>query len=268
MCMTKRRKISPKIEPYVLSNVKKTVLYDVMYETHTIKSSILLSKYFQIKGISKFKKADIVATVVTNMFVNRIQKQFHRSQRKLPCDYNEEDHCLISMEPLYEIPQRNRYTHSNCFFDKEQLALNMYKSSDFLHPITRVEFTIQEVITIDPNLENMFKNRIELQEIQSQNTNLVQNFENEMETLFNSMLAVVSEVSSNRELRITLDYLQDKFSQELENLIILDNDRARIMIKSFVLHTEKIQETSFSITQDRSDLILRILYKYALRTNK
>ena len=264
--MTKRKKTSSSKPPqYLINNCKKTCLYEHMYSTQTIKSCKTIGKSFKLVGISNLKKHELCTTLVANTYIRIIQKWFRLVFYKLPSDYKETIYCPISMKPLHEVTFNNRYFHSGYFFDKKHLSRYIHTSCDFLHPVTRVEFELKDVLEIDRTLKDVFENKSEIQQEIFERRGLIQNTEIELEALFKDMTASSREISSNREMKIVLDYFKQEFDREFENLMILDVDRAKIIMKSFICTTEQNQSSYYVLSTYRKNLIIQLLQTYYIK---
>lgn len=108
----------------------------------------------------------------------------------------------------------------------------MSKTSDFVNPVTRVEFREEDILRIDPGLLEQFKNRKELRSAIAHDMAMVQSVENELEEVFQNMVEAAEVIPSRMEFRIVFDNLSPDFHQCLDDLVEIDIDRANLAIKS------------------------------------
>lgn len=192
-------------------------------------------------------KDALVATVVLHQLARRIQKCFRNYAS--PADEDDsgcggsEQHdglrsgvltqvCPLSLVPISEIHREDRYVHSNTWFNREFLAQHMSITSDFINPVTRVEFAEEDVLMIDPALVEQFRNRKELRDSLAENMAMVQSVENELEEVFQDMVEAAQEIPSRREFRIVFDDLSEDFQECHNDLMEIDRDRSRLTLKS------------------------------------
>ena len=232
--MTKRRKTFHRIKPYITNNCKKTIMYRQMHNEKTVKNIRVIGTELQVTNMTIYRKSDLIAVIISHIYARKIQKWFKVMHMKIPKGYTDNVCCPISTTELHRVPTSQRYFHSNTFFDKRFLIKYIETSCDFLHPITRVEFTLEDVSELDVSLVDKFNNRLIIQEGIIQTRGLIQTTEIELEYLFNDMTSALREISGNGELRIVMEHIKREFGQVFSELILLDRDRSNIVIKSFI----------------------------------
>lgn len=208
-----------------------------LVEARKINRRIGTAKWYRLN------KDALVALLVLHRFVLKIQRFFRMTLEvdgATPHDHSEkeeEDHannkvCPISLVAMSEIPRRRRFVHTNTWFDKEVLAQHMSKTSDFVNPVTRVDFREEDVRKIDPGLLEQFKNRKELRSSIAQDMAIIQSMENELEEVFQDMVEAAEEIPSRIEFRIVFDNLAEDFYECHDDLVELDVSRSNLAIKS------------------------------------
>jgi hypothetical protein len=108
----------------------------------------------------------------------------------------------------------------------------MSMTSDFVHPVTRVEFCEEDVLKIDPALIKQFRNRKELRSSLANNMEMVQHVENELEEVFQTMVEAAEEIPTRSEFRIVFNNLAEDFHECHGDLANVDHDRALLTLKS------------------------------------
>ena len=181
-------------------------------------------------------KEELVARLVLHRLVRKIQR-FVREKITLPADDGDSEGvkasvCPISLAPMSEISPGLRFTHTNVWYNREVLAQHMFKTSDFINPVTRVEFSEQDVVRIDPRLVPQFRNRRELRSSIAEDLAMVQSVENELEEVFQTMVEAAEEIPSRMEFRVVFDNLSQDFQECHGDLTDLDSDRSNLALKS------------------------------------
>ncbi|CAM9097494.1 unnamed protein product [Ectocarpus sp. 12 AP-2014] len=153
-------------------------------------------------------------------------------KRKVGDHDRADDVCPISLVPMSEIPRNLRFAHANTWFDRGVLAQHMSKTSDFVNPVTRVDFCEEDIMRIDPGLVEQFQNRKELRSAIAHDMAMVQSMENEMEEVFQNMVEAAEVIRSRMEFRLVFDSLSEDFQECHDDLVELDLDRSNLAMKS------------------------------------
>lgn len=191
----------------------------------------------------RMNKDTLIANIVLHQFVKIIQRFFrdtvtmsdrvNGSMKKIQQDCSHMNKvCPISLTPMSEIPPRYRFKHTNTWFNRDILREHMSVTSDFVNPVTRVEFQEEDVLKIDPSLIEQFKNRKELRSSIAEDMAMVQSVENELEEIFQNMVEAAEEIPLRMEFRIVFEHLSEDFQECHGDLIDLDYDRSNLAIKS------------------------------------
>lgn len=226
---------------------KRTKAYAHLYSALTLVVARRANRRIGTTGWYRMNKDALVATVVLHQLARRIQRCFRKYASPADdddsgCDGSDEDHdllsgggaqvCPLSLVPISEIHRKHRYVHSNTCFNREFLAQHMSITSDFINPVTRVEFAEEDVLRIDPTLVEQFRNRKELRHSLVEDMAMVQSVENELEEVFQDMVEAAQEIPSRREFRIVFDNLSEDFQERHDDLVEIDRDRSRLTLKS------------------------------------
>lgn len=200
-------------------------------------------------------KDALVATLVLDGFVLKIQRFYRDSAAS--AIHNRA--CPISLVPILSIPVKSRFRHLNTWFDKNILAQHMHQTNDFVNPVTRVEFDEDDIIKIDPNLVESFKNRVLLRACLAEDMELVQSVENELEEVFKYMVEAAQEIPSRIEFRIVFDNLTEDFQQCHTDLVRLDSDRSNLTLKSLGGFLEGDPNRPVHMSAKRKGILLHFL---------
>ncbi len=229
----------PGLFPGSISRCKRTRAYVATYRATTLVSLRQMNRRIGTRRWYRMNKDELVSTLVLHHLAEKIQR-FFKFYVMVGVDGDSEDEsgsgsnkiCPISLAPMAEVPQRYRYRHSNCWFDRSVLALHMSKTSDFIHPVTRVEFREEDILRIDPGLIRQYKDREKLRAAVAEDMSMVQTVENEMEEVFQSMVEAAEVVRSRREFTMVFDNLSEEFLECYKDLAKLDHDRSVLALKS------------------------------------
>ncbi len=224
-------------EPVLLSRARTTGLYLQHFDTSTVKSTRAIVRDMGVDKWYSMKKGQLVSYVVLDIYARRIQRFF----RTRGCSVKEridvfrgleKETCPITLELIRDIPLQNRYTHSNHWFDKRSLASFLRVSCDFVHPVTRVEFTMNDIIDIDPSMLDLFKNRSEVRAEMVSRIEMVQCIENELEDIFKEMIDLAYYTQSRREFDANLMFSEVQFEECFKDLLRIDRDRCVVVLRS------------------------------------
>lgn len=212
---------------------KRTTIYASAYNAMTLVSAKQVNRRIGTAKWYRLNKDALVAILVLNQFAEKIQKFFKHivTRGDDGCNGNS-NVCPISLLPMSDIPYRHRFKHCDTWFNGELLAQHMRKTSDFINPVTRVEFNEEDVLKIDPCLIKQFRNRKELRAVLAEDMAMVQSVENELEDVFHTMVAAAQEIPSRMEFRIVFDNLSEDFQECHGDLIELDRERSGLVLKS------------------------------------
>lgn len=209
------------------ARIVRDAAYADAYSNMTIAAAKEVNRRIGTTKWYRLNKDALVAIIVLNKFADKIQAFF-----KDRVMMHHERVCPISLVPMSEIPSNCRFKHSNAWFNKELLALHMSRSSDFVNPVTRVEFREEDVLEIDPELIEKFRNREELRSSLTEDLAIIQSVENELEDVFQCMVEAAQQIRSRMEFTIVFDSLSEDFQECHNDLIGLDNDRSKLTLKS------------------------------------
>lgn len=242
-----RRAATSGEEPVVVANAvarcKHTREYAEASHALTFISARNINRMIGTPKWYRMNKDTLIANMVLHQFVQRIQR-FYRDTVAMSDGFNgsakkiQQDHghmskvCPISLTPMSEIPRRCRFKHTNTWFNRDILAQHMSTTSDFINPVTRVEFREEDILKIDPSLIEQFKNRKELRSSIAEDMAMIQSVENELEEVFQNMVEAAEEIPLRMEFRIVFEHLSDDFQECHGDLIDLDYDRSNLAIKS------------------------------------
>jgi len=219
---------------YAAINCKRTTIYASAYGAMTLVSAKQINRRIGTAKWYRLNKDALVAIVVLNQFAEKIQKFFKYVLTTGDRENDDTDTkvCPISLAPISEIPYRYRFRHSNIWFNKEYLAQHMKKTSDFINPVTRVEFHEEDVLKIDPSLVKQFRKRKQLRADLAEDMAMVQSVEHELEEVFQTMVEAAQEIPTRVEFRIVFDNLAEDFQECHGDLIEVDRDRSVLALKS------------------------------------
>ena len=208
---------------------KLTHVYSSAYGAMTLASSKQANRRIGTTKWYRLNKDALVAIVVLNHFAAKIQRFFKHVVG------NGDDSatlCPISLVPISDIPYRSRFRHCNIWFNKEVLAQHMYKTSDFINPVTRVELHEEDLLDIDPGLITRFRHRKEIRACMAEEMAMVQSFENELEEVFQDMVEAAQLIPSRMEFRSVFDSLAEDFDECYTDLVELDHDRSVLVLRA------------------------------------
>lgn len=224
-------------ETVFLSRTRSTDLYRQYFENTTVKSTRVTVKEMGVVKWYSMKKGQLVSIVVLDIYARRIQRFFRTRgsnirQRVAMFSGLEQEKCPITLELIKDIPMSNRYTHSNHWFDRENLAEFLRVSCDFVHPVTRVAFTENDIIDIDPSMLTLFNDRLAVRSAMVSRIEMVQCIENELEDIFKEMIDMAYYTQSRREFDANLMFSEVQFEECFKDLLGIDRDRCIVVLKS------------------------------------
>lgn len=216
---------------------KQTRAYFDAYNSMTLATAKQINRRMGTVKWYRMNKDTLVATLVLHQLVGKIQTLFRDTVMANNYDDNEKacskaKVCPISLIPMSDIPYRHRYRHLNTWFDRNTLAKHMSTTSDFINPVTRVEFLEEDILKIDPTLMQQYKKRKELRAILANDMAMVQSVETEMEEIFQTMVEAAEEIRSRREFTIVFGNLSEDFQECLGDFVKLDHDRSVLALKA------------------------------------
>lgn len=224
-------------ETVFLSRTRSTDLYRQYFENTTVKSTRAIVKEMGVVKWYSMKKGQLVSIVVLDIYARRIQRFFRTRGSNIRERVDmfsglEKEKCPITLELIKDIPISNRYTHSNHWFDRENLAAFLRVSCDFVHPVTRVAFTENDIIDIDPSMLTLFNDRLAVRSAMVSRIEMVQCIENELEDIFKEMIDMAYYTQSRREFDANLMFSEIQFEECFKDLLGIDRDRCIVVLKS------------------------------------
>ena len=145
---------------------------------------------------------------------------------------NHKNMCPISFTSMSQLHPRNRYFHTNTWFDKRQLSEFIDATCDFVHPVTRVEFTEKDVKQINPGLLTLFNSRLSVRGAMRMDMENIQSIENEMEEFFSEIVETAYTTEDFKEFKIVATHWNDQLGECFWDLLQIDTDRCRLAVKS------------------------------------
>lgn len=246
---------------------KLTAAYTYAYSTMTITSARQANREIGTAKWYRLNKDALVAILVANQLAQKIQNFFRGTVMTKCChggssrdrhpknasNLNNKRVCPISLVPMSEIDRRHRFVHGNTWFNRDCLAEHMFKTSDFVNPVTRVEFREEDVLELDPRLIWQFKDRKQIRASLAEKMAMVQSVENEMEEVFQNMVEAAEEIPSRREFAIVFNSLSEDFRECHDDLTELDPDRSVLALKSLadVISGDPVRPTIMSRKRER-----------------
>ena len=216
---------------------KDTSLYTHRSRQHTVKTARSAAKTIGERKWYSMKKNDLVISIVIDEMARKIQRLFKTRGQNIHA--RESMHrglrgetCPITLSPISELPIHNRYLHSNCWFDRESLAVYLRTSCDFVHPVTRVKFTLEDIKSIDTTLVLLFENRESLRSCIVSRIETIQCIENELEDIFSEMIEMASSTPTRNEFNVSMSYSEVQFEQCFRDLVTIDRGRCILALKS------------------------------------
>jgi len=218
---------------HAIERCKTTNAYLSAYNAINIASAKQITRRMGTAKWYRYNKDVLVSIIVINQFAEKIQRFFQdvvvrRGRRP----YHVENFCPISLMPMSSIPYNRRFKHSNTWFDKSSLMKHMSMTSDFTHPVTRVEFGEEDVLKINPGLMNHYRCRKQSRSSLHRVMEVIQHLENELEQVFKTMVEAAEEISARIEFTIVFNSLSEDFEECYDDLVIVDFDRATLTLKS------------------------------------
>lgn len=235
--MNPRKRKRENDETVLLSRARNTGFYRQYFENTTVKSTRTIVRGMGVEKWYSMKKGQLVSIVVIDIYARRIQRFFRTrgsnvKERLEMFNGLEKETCPITLELITDIPLHNRYTHSNHWFDKKSLAEFLRVSYDFVHPVTRVPFTIKDIVDIDPSMLDMFNNRLAVRAAMVSRIEMVQCIENELEDIYKDMIDMAYFTQSRREFDANLMFSEVQFEECFKDLFSIDKDRCIVVLKS------------------------------------
>lgn len=238
MSIRKRKRSSE--EPFIskaIVNVRETGEYRHQFNVRKVQPSKKIVREMGTERWYSMKKRDLISLITLDILVKRIQRLFKTKggnikRRNLLTNGLDEYVCPITLEKINDIPIKDRYLHSNYWFDRKSLSGFMRSTCDFIHPVTRKEFTEYDIINIDPNLILIYKHRDSIRSsIVSQITN-VQCIENELESIFKEMIETACLSITRNDFNVDLSFSEAHFRESFNDLKRLDRGRCILVLKS------------------------------------
>jgi hypothetical protein len=271
MPVGKRRRVGEHpVVSAALSRCRETSLFVQQFQRQTVKTARLQVRGTGNKGWYSMKKTNLVCTVVLDIFVKRIQRFVRtrggnvRKRRAILSGF-EGDACSITLTPIADLPVRNRYCSSNHWFDRESLVRYLKTSCDFVHPVTREPFTLEDVQRIDTGLVPIFENRRALRSGLVNRMENIQCVENELEDIFKEMIDVACSTSSRREFNLTMSYSEVQFEECFKDLVHLDRGRCMMALKSLPALIRRDEYTTAYLSRKRDKELKELVREFIYR---
>jgi len=273
MPVNKRRRVGehPAITR-ALSNTKGTALYVHMLRKHTVKSARCMVRAMGETKWYAMKKNSLVSIIVLDILVRRLQRFFKtkggdvKAREKLFQDSKNEV-CPITLTPILELPIRDRYWNSNYCFDRKSLSEFLRGSCDFVHPVTRIEFTIHDVMEIDESLGDLFENREQIRSSLVSRMENIQCVENELEDIFIQMIDVACLAQTRREFNVVMTYSEVQFEECFNDLLRMDRGRCIIALKSLPDLLQRNTPSLFGISRRRERELKELVNEFLFRAD-
>lgn len=218
---------------HAIDRCKKTNSYISAYKALNINSAKKITRRMGTAKWYRLNKDVLVSIIVINQFAEKIQRFFREA---VVGDERGGDDarylCPISLVPMSSIPFSRRFKHTNTWFDKSCLVKHILTTSDFTHPVTRVEFGEDDVLKISPGLMHQYRNRKNHRYTLSRTMEMIQHFENELEEVFTTMVEAAEEIATRIEFRIVFNGLSQDFYECYNDLEMIDIDRATLTLRS------------------------------------
>ncbi len=221
----------------MLASVKGTSTFASQLRRHTVSRARARVRELGERRWYSMKKAGLVAFLVLDALARRIQR-FARTRggnvrrRREMFRGLEEERCAITLASLSDIPVRHRYRNGRSWFDRRSLSRYLRTSCDFVHPVTRVGLTRNEVVDIDAALGPFFENRHAFRTQMVSRMETLQCVENELEDVFREMIEMACVAPTRREFHVTMSYCEVQFEQCFQDLLRLDAGRCVVALKS------------------------------------
>jgi len=255
-----------------LSNTKSTSLYVHMNTKHTVKSSRCIVRDMGETKWYAMKKQPLVSIIVLDILVRRLQRFFKtkggniKSRERLFQNLKNEI-CPITLTPILDLPIRDRYWNSNYWFDRKSLSEFLRNSCDFVHPVTRIEFTLQDVMDIDESLKDLFENRERIRSSLVSQMENIQCVENELEDIFIQMIDMAYLAQTGREFNVVMTYSEVQFEECFNDLLRMDRGRCIMALKSLPGLLERNTSSMYGISRRREDELKQLVNEFLFRVN-
>lgn len=256
----------------LLSRTKNTTLFQQYFDNTTVKFNRLIVREMGEPKWYSMKKKELVSVIVLDMHVCTIQR-FVRScisnsrEREYMFEKLKGEKCPITLEPINDIPVRNRYVHTGYWFDREKLADFLHTSCDFVHPVTRIELVHQDILEIDPSLIEIYNNRTVIRASMVSRIETVQCIENELEDIYREMIDMAYYTPSRNEFNVNLTYSEVQFEECYKDLLSIDKDRCIIVLKSLPDLLEADTYTGMYISRKRGKELKALVNEFISRAN-
>jgi len=218
------------------------------------------------------KKQPLVSIIVLDILVRRLQRFFKtkggniKSRERLFQNLKNEI-CPITLTPILDLPIRDRYWNSNYWFDRKSLSEFLRNSCDFVHPVTRIEFTLQDVMDIDESLKDLFENRERIRSSLVSQMENIQCVENELEDIFIQMIDMAYLAQTGREFNVVMTYSEVQFEECFNDLLRMDRGRCIMALKSLPGLLERNTSSMYGISRRREDELKQLVNEFLFRVN-
>lgn len=255
-----------------LVNTRDTPLYRRRFYLHTVKSARLGARIIGATKWYTMKKNALISIIVLDDLVRRIQRFFRTRggsvrDRAAMIDGLKGEMCPITLGPISDLSIQNRYWHSNTWFDREGLVQFLRISCDFIHPVTRVAFTREDVNRIDSSLMVLYDSRLSLRSAMVSQMETIQCVENELEDIFKEMIDMACVTPTRNEFNVIMSYSENKFEECFKDLVRMDKERCILALKSLPDLIEGDAYTRVYISRKRGNELRELVREFIYRVN-
>jgi len=202
------------------TNIYRSLDYLNVKSARKLARGVGYTRWFSAK---RYPLLSVVVIRISATIIQKFMKSWFENSKYI---------CPISFIPMTQIPLKYRYFHTNTWFDKRQLSEFIDVTCDFTHPLTRVEFTEEDVVQINPSLVTLFNSRVSIRSAIKMDMETIQSLENEMEQIFSEIIKTAYTTENFSEFRLLFGHWHDKLSECFWDLYQLDIDRCTMAIKS------------------------------------
>lgn len=208
-----------------VTRISNTTIYKSL-DYMNVKSARFITRNLGYRGWSSEKRRTLLSVIVLDISARMIQSIFKKWM------VTTTQICPITLTKMSKIHPMNRYFHTNTWFDIRELIDFMRVTCDFIHPVTRVEFTKEDINEIDPSLLVLFNSRKMIRSSMASDLQNIQSIENEMEDFFLEIIETAYTTEHFKEFRLIFRHWRDKISECFSDLMYIDPDRCRLALKS------------------------------------
>lgn len=229
-------------------NSRYTKLFQYLHKRHTVQTSRVIVRDLHETKWYRMNKCELISVIAMDTFIRRIQR-FYKTRGKSVRDRCElfgglrGITCPITLIEIEDIPIRDRFLHANQWYDRKSLSDFLRISCDFVSPVTRVEFTLVDVLNIDESLLELYNKRESIRKGIVDRLELIQGVENELEDIFKEMIEMACVTPTRGEFNVIMTYSEIQFEQSYKDLMKLDKDRCIMALTSL---PDLLEDNSFN----------------------